>query len=132
MAAEVIAGRYRLEQELGQGGMSEVWLATDTELSRPVALKLLAPNADRERFTREARAVAALSHPNIVQLFDFGEAEGRPYMVLEFLSGGTLEDQLDGDEPLPDARTEQIARDIADGLAHAHAQGLVHRDLKAA
>jgi len=132
MAEEVIRGRYRLEQEIGHGGMSEVWLATDLELDRPVALKLLAPNADRQRFEREARAAAALSHPNINQLFDFGEVEGRPYMVLEFLPGGTLEDQLLDDHPLPDEQTATIARDLADGLAHAHAHGLIHRDLKPA
>jgi serine/threonine protein kinase len=130
MAEEVIRGRYRLEQKIGHSGMSEVWLATDLELDRPVALKLLAPNADRQRFEREARAAAALSHPNINQLFDFGETEGRPYMVLEFLPGGTLEDQLADDQPLPDELTARIARDLADGLAHAHASGLIHRDLK--
>jgi len=132
MAEEVIRGRYRLEQQIGHGGMSEVWLATDLELDRPVALKLLAPNADRQRFEREARAAAALSHPNINQLFDFGEVEGRPYMVLEFLPGGTLEDQLLDDHALPDEQTVRIARDLADGLAHAHAHGLIHRDLKPA
>lgn len=132
MAEEVIRGRYRLEQKIGDSGMSEVWLATDLELDRPVALKLLAPNADRQRFEREARAAAALSHPNINQLFDFGEIEGRPYMVLEFLPGGTLEDQLVNDRPLPDEQTARIARDLADGLAHAHAHGLIHRDLKPA
>ena len=132
MAEDVIRGRYRLEQEIGHGGMSEVWLATDLELDRPVALKLLAPNADRQRFEREARAAAALSHPNINQLFDFGEVEGRPYMVLEFLPGGTLEDQLLDDHALPDEQTVRIARDLADGLAHAHAHGLIHRDLKPA
>lgn len=130
MAEEVIRGRYRLEQRIGHSGMSEVWLATDLELDRPVALKLLAPNADRQRFEREARAAAALSHPNINQLFDFGEAEGRPYMVLEFLPGGTLEEQLVDDRPLPDEQTARIARDLAGGLAHAHANGLIHRDLK--
>jgi serine/threonine protein kinase len=132
MAEEVIRGRYRLEQKLGHGGMSEVWLATDLELDRPVALKLLAPNADRQRFEREARAAAALSHPNINHLFDFGETEGRPYMVLEFLPGGTLEDRLVENRPLPDEQTARIARDLADGLAHAHANGLIHRDLKPA
>ena len=130
MAEEVIRGRYRLEQKIGDSGMSEVWLATDLELDRPVALKLLAPNADRQRFDREARAAATLSHPNINQLFDFGEVEGRPYMVLEFLPGGTLEDQLMDDRPLPDEQTGRIARDLAAGLADAHAHGLIHRDLK--
>jgi serine/threonine protein kinase len=129
---QVIGGRYRLERLLGRGGMSEVWLATDTDLERQVAIKLLAPDADHERFEREARAAASLAHPNINQLYDFGESDRRPYMVLEYLPGGTLDDRLRRGRPLPDAETEQIARDLANGLAHAHARGLVHRDLKPA
>lgn len=129
MAETVIAGRYRLGSPLGQGGMSEVWCARDTELGRRVALKLLAPNADTARFEREARAVAALAHPNVNQLYDYGEDAGRPFMVLEYLPGGALEDRLRSG-PLPDAETEAIAAGIAAGLAHAHARGVVHRDLK--
>jgi serine/threonine protein kinase len=132
VAAEVLAGRYRLVERLGAGGMSEVWAADDTELDRRVALKLLAPQADTERFRREARAVAAVSHPNVNQLYDYGEAEGRPYMVLECLTGGSLQDRLAPGSALPDAETRAIAADIAAGLAHAHARGLVHRDLKPA
>src|SRR2546429_135059 len=112
--------------------MAEVWAARDLELERPVALKLLGPAADPARFTREAHAAAALSHPNVTQLFDYGAWEGRPYMVLELLPGGTLEDRLRDGRPLPDAETERIAREIASGLAHAHERGLVHRDLKPA
>jgi len=128
----VIAGRYRLDRVLGRGGMSEVWRADDLELGRPVALKLLAPDADRARFEREARAVASLGHPNITQVYDYGEWEGRPYMLLEYLPGGTLEDRLVGNAPLPDAETVAIAGGIAAGLAHAHARGVIHRDLKPA
>src|SRR3954465_13362735 len=102
MTDETIAGRYRLDELLGRGGMSEVWSATDVELGRRVALKLLAPNADTARFEREARAVASLTHPNVTQLYDYGAAEGRPFMVLEYLPGGTLEERLRGEEPLPD------------------------------
>src|SRR3954471_229827 len=102
METEVIAGRYRLDTQLGSGGMSEVWLAEDLELGRRVALKLLGPDADRARFDREARAAAALAHPNIVQLYDYGEVEGRPYMVLEYLPGGTLEERLPAGTPLAD------------------------------
>ena len=109
--------------------MSEVWAADDTELDRRVAIKLLAQQADTERFRREARAVAAVSHPNINQLYDYGEAEGRPYMVLECLTGGSLQDRLAAGSALPDAETRAIAADIAAGLTHAHARGLVHRDL---
>jgi len=126
----VIAGRYRLTKALGHGGMSEVWGAEDAELGRLVAIKLLGRDADRLRFEREARAVASLGHPNIMQVYDFGEVEGRPYMVLEYLPGGTLEDRLDDGKPLPDEQTFGIAAGIAAGLAHAHARGVVHRDLK--
>src|SRR5919206_4990205 len=104
MADTVIAGRYRLEHVLGRGGMSEVYAAEDLELGRRVALKLLAPNADTARFEREARAVASLAHPNVVQLYDYGEDNGRPFMVLEYVPGGTLEERLQDAKgrPLPD------------------------------
>lgn len=126
----MIAGRYRLGERLGTGAMSEVWQATDLELERLVAIKLLGQDADPSRFEREARAAASLGHPNIVQLFDYGTHEGRPYMVLEYLPRGTLEERLTPGTPLQDEETAAIARDIAAGLAHAHGRGLVHRDLK--
>src|SRR3954465_1772185 len=132
MAGDLIAGRYRLLETLGRGAMSAVWLAEDEELGRRVAVKTLAPSADRARFEREARAAAALSHPNICSVYDYGEAEGRPFMVLEYLSGGSLEERLKDRKPLPDDETRTIATEIAAGLAHAHARGLVHRDLKPA
>ncbi|TML47298.1 MAG: serine/threonine protein kinase, partial [Actinobacteria bacterium] len=132
MADELVGGRYRLVVRLGAGGMSEVWAADDTELGRRVALKLLARDADPARFEREAQAVAALGHPNICRLYDYGEADGRPFMVLEYLGGGTLEDRLVPGEPYPREETERIARELAAGLAHAHARGLIHRDLKPA
>src|SRR5436305_10121775 len=120
MSEKVIAGRYRLHELLGRGGMSEVWRAEDLELGRDVAIKLLAPDADRARFEREARAIASLAHPNITQVYDFGEWEGRPYMLLEYLAGGTLEDRLPSDTPLPDDETVAVAAAVAAGLAHAH------------
>jgi serine/threonine-protein kinase len=129
---DLVGGRYRLEQRLGLGGMSEVWAAEDTELGRRVAIKLLGHDADAARFNREARAVAALAHPNICQLYDFGEEAGRPFMVLEYLGGGTLEDRLVTGEPYPDEETARVAAELAAALAHAHARGLVHRDLKPA
>jgi serine/threonine protein kinase len=132
VSEEVVAGRYRLERRLGTGGMSEVWEAKDLELGRSVALKRLGPEADPVRFEREARAAASLAHPNVNQLFDYGEWKGRPYMVLELLPGGSLENRLRDGHPLPDDDTERLAREIAAGLAHAHARGLVHRDLKPA
>jgi eukaryotic-like serine/threonine-protein kinase len=131
VADEVIAGRYRLIEPLGRGAMSSVWLAHDDELERRVAVKMLAPSADRARFEREARAAAALSHPNICSLYDYGESDGRPYMVLEYLPNGSLEDRLK-DGPLPDAEALRLATEMAAGLAHAHERGLVHRDLKPA
>jgi serine/threonine-protein kinase len=134
MPDTVIAGRYRLEHVLGHGGMSEVYRAHDLELGRRVALKLLAPDADSARFEREARAVASLAHPNVMQLYDYGEDDGRPFMVLEFVPGGTLEERLAAanGRPLPDSESQAIAAGIAAGLAHAHARGVVHRDLKPA
>ena len=132
MTGETIAGRYRLLEPLGRGAMSAVWLAHDDELERRVAVKMLAPSADRARFEREARAVAALSHPNICALYDYGEADGRPYMVLEYLPNGSLEDRLQGGQRLDDAETLRVATEMAGGLAHAHERGLVHRDLKPA
>ncbi|SRR5712691_21433 len=131
MEQRILAGRYRLEQPLG-GTMGEVHLATDVELERKVVVKLLGTDADPQRFEREARAAASLAHPNIVQLFEYGDVDGRPYMVFEYLPGGSLEDRLAAGDPLPDKETERIAHDVAAGLAHAHAHGLVHRDLKPA
>ena len=132
MAQGVLAGRYRLDEPLGGGAMGSVWLAEDAELGRRVAVKLLGPDADRARFDREARAAASLAHPNICQLFDYGEEDGRPYMVLEYLPGGSLDDLIERGTALPDPETARIAEQIAEGLAHAHSRGLVHRDLKPA
>jgi serine/threonine protein kinase len=112
--------------------MSSVWLAHDSELERRVAVKLLSPTADRARFEREARAAASLSHPNLCALYDYGESDGKPYMVLEYLPNGSLEEWLRAAQPLSDEDTLRIATEIAAGLAHAHGRGLVHRDLKPA
>jgi serine/threonine-protein kinase len=131
MGESVVGGRYRLREALG-GTMSQVFLAEDIELGREVVVKLLGPDAERARFEREARAAAALGHDNIVRIYAYGEAEdGRPYMVFEHLGGGTLEERLSAGA-LADSETLRVARDVAAGLAHAHAHGLVHRDLKPA
>ncbi|MBD0347673.1 MAG: serine/threonine protein kinase [Thermoleophilia bacterium] len=132
MTSKVVAGRYRLEEQIASGVMAEVWAADDIELGRRVALKLLARNADPARFAREARAAAGLSHPCIGQVYDYGETDGRPYIVLEYLAGGSLEDRLAAGQPLSDDETQRIAGDLAAGLAHAHARGVVHRDVKPA
>ena len=130
MASRVIAGRYRLEEALSATLMSEVWTAVDPELDRQVVVKLLAQDADRSRFQREAQAAAGLSHENIVRLFDYGDEDGRPCMVFEYLPGGSLEDRLAAGTALSEPEITRIARDMAEGLAHAHEQGVVHRDLK--
>jgi eukaryotic-like serine/threonine-protein kinase len=132
MAASMLAGRYRLQDTLSATAMAEVRLAVDTDLDRQVVVKILAPDANRARFEREARAVAALAHPNIVRLFDFGEDGGRPFMVFEHLPGGSLEDRLSQRPDLGDADVARVAADVAAGLAHAHQRGVVHRDLKPA
>ena len=111
--------------------MSEVWRAHDDTLDRTIALKMLSPTADLDRFRREAQALAALTHENVMRVYDYGEDEARPFMALEWLSGGTLEDRL-RQGPLPPAETRRVAERIAAGLAHLHARGLVHRDLKPA
>ena len=93
-AGDEIAGRYVLEELQGHGPMSEVWRAHDRKLDRTVALKMLSPTADLERFRREAQAVAALGHENVMRVFDYGEDEAGPFMSLEWLPGGTLEGRL--------------------------------------
>jgi serine/threonine protein kinase len=131
----VAAGRYRVERLLGHGGMASVYLARDGELDRPVALKLLAEHlADdqifRERFVREARLAARLSHANVVQVYDAGEENDRPFIVMEFVPGKTLAEILTARGKLPVAEAVEIARQGALGLESAHAAGLIHRDIK--
>ena len=127
-----VAG-YRIESRLGAGGMGEVYLARDTKLNRPVAIKLLSAavslDADRlRRFRQEAHSVSALNHPNIIVIHDFGEADGRPFMVTEYVEGQTLRQRLQ--TPLPIEEAIDIAMQVGNALAAAHARGIVHRDVK--
>jgi serine/threonine protein kinase/Flp pilus assembly protein TadD len=127
-------GPYVVLAPLGSGGMGEVWRARDGRLGREVAIKTLPealaedPDA-RARFSREARAIAALSHPNVLAIFDVGEEAGVAYAVTELLEGANLRTHL-GDGPLPPRRAAEWALQIAEGLAAAHEKGIIHRDLK--
>ena len=127
-------GPYEILAPLGAGGMGEVFRARDTRLGRQVAVKILpeavANDARRvARFETEARALAALSHPNILGIHDFGQSDGRLYAVTELLEGETLRDRMGG-EPFAWRKAAEISAAIADGLASAHAAGIIHRDLK--
>ncbi|GAB7106617.1 hypothetical protein JCM4814A_49310 [Streptomyces phaeofaciens JCM 4814] len=134
----VLAERYELAEAVGRGGMGEVWRATDRELGRTVAVKVLPPELTRHeefriRFRREARTVASLNHRNVAVLHDVGEdttdGETTPFLVMEFIEGRTLTDVL-ADGPFTVERALAVGRDVADALAHSHAQGLIHRDIK--
>jgi eukaryotic-like serine/threonine-protein kinase len=135
MKGETIGGRYELEQLCGTGGMSSVWRAHDRLLERKVAVKVLHERYGEdeeylERFRREARAVARLSHPNIVTVIDRGEDEGRQFIVFEFVDGENLKQLVERRGPLPVGEAARIGLEVARGLAFAHEQGLVHRDVK--
>ena len=131
----LLGGRYEIERPLGHGAMAVVDLARDHELDRDVALKRLAENLARdaglrERFVREGRLAARLNHPNIVRVFDVGEADGRPYIAMEHVDGETLADTLVRRGPLPPKEAAALGAQAARALAAAHAAGLVHRDVK--
>ena len=129
------AGGYEVLGELGRGGMGVVYLARNVRLNRPCALKMFlagdgGPTA-AARFRAEAEAVARLRHPNIVQIYDVGEAAGVPFLELEYLPGGSLADALDG-TPRPAAEAARLIEPLARAVAEAHRLGIVHRDLKPA
>jgi len=133
---KLIAGKYRIIEELGRGGMGVVFKAEDIKLQRTVALKFLPPNlADsaelKERFLIEARAAAALSHPNICVIHEVGESEERPYIAMEFVEGETLRDMIHT-RSLHVENILAIASQVAAGLGEAHQKGIVHRDIKSA
>jgi serine/threonine protein kinase len=137
LSVQTVAGRYEVERTLGGGGMAVVYLARDGELGRSVALKVLAENlADdaelRQRFVREARLAARLSHPNVVRVYDAGEEDGRPFIVMECVEGESLAELLRREGPLDPDRVAKLGVQACAGLEEAHRAGLVHRDVKPA
>jgi serine/threonine-protein kinase len=135
MIGTVLSGRYRLEAKLGSGGMSTVYLARDETLDRPVAVKVMhremSEQADQlERFRQEARAVAKLTHPNVVSVIDAGEDGGYPYIVFEYVEGETLKQRIARVGALDTQEALAYAIEIARGLTVAHARNMVHRDIK--
>src|SRR2546423_2872879 len=134
LAAGTKLGRYEIRSQIGEGGMGEVYLAQDTKLDRKVALKILPVEvaADRhrmERFVREAKAAAALNHPNIAHIYEIGEADGLNFIAMEFIDGQTLRSRLEG-TALRLGQVLDVTAQIASALAAAHRAGIIHRDLK--
>ncbi len=128
-------GRYRVLGRLGVGGMATVYLAEDSSLGRKVALKVMAERYAEdgefvERFRREAQAAARLNHPNIIAVYDRGEADGRPYIAMEYLQGRTLKQVIQKEGPLSPERAIAVAMQVLAGLRYAHEHGVVHRDVK--
>jgi serine/threonine-protein kinase len=135
MIGTVLSGRYRLESKLGSGGMSTVYLALDTTLDRQVAVKVMHREMSEQpeqlaRFRQEARAVAKISHPNVVAVIDAGEDGGHPYIVFEYIEGETLKQRIQRLGRLPVQEAVAYAIEIGRGLEPAHARSMVHRDIK--
>ena len=129
-------GRYHILEQLGEGGMATVYKAYDTRLETDVAVKVIRTEnltlgtMERalKRFEREAKALARLTHPNIVKVTDYGEYEGKPYLVMEYLPGGTLKERLG--KPMPWQEAVRMLIPIAEALDFAHSQNMIHRDVK--
>src|SRR5437660_1654117 len=122
-------GRYEIRSKIGEGGMGEVYLAQDTKLDRKVALKILpsevASNRDRmDRFVREAKAAAALNHPNIAHIYEIGESDGVHFIAMEFIDGVTLREMIRSQTDL--GKLLRYLQHVAEGLAKAHSAGIVH------
>ncbi len=130
-----LAGEYSLQREIGRGGMGIVYLARDVQLDRDVAIKVLPSHLaqvaeSRDRFIREARTAAGLSHPHIVPIHRVSEARGFVFFVMTFVDGETLGERLRARGPLPHAEAARVLREVAWALAYAHGRGIVHRDVK--
>src|SRR3954470_6636871 len=131
----VLDGRYRIEEEIARGGMGIIYRATHLTLDLPRAVKLITPQFARdrrylERFRIEATAAARVEHPNVVAVHDFGEVDGAPYLVMQYVEGADLERLVAREGPLGPRRALALLAQIADGLDAAHAMGVVHRDVK--
>ena len=131
-----LEGRYRIEREVGEGGMATVYLAEDLRHKRNVALKVLKPElaavVGAERFLAEIETTAGLQHPHILPLFDSGEADSFLFYVMPYIEGESLGDRLERDKQLPVDEAVRIATDVAEALHAAHEQGVIHRDIKPA
>src|SRR5687768_16278746 len=130
-----LAGEYSLQRELGRGGMGVVYLARDVQIDRDVAIKVLPTHLARDaeahdRFLREARTAAELSHPNIVPIHRVGEARGFVFFAMSYVEGETLGERLRARGPFPPADASRVLREVAWALAYAHGRGIVHRDVK--
>ncbi|HMV33158.1 MAG TPA: serine/threonine-protein kinase, partial [Gemmatimonadales bacterium] len=132
--AAALADRYRLERQLGQGGMATVYLAQDLRHDRQVAVKVLreelAAVIGAERFLAEIRTTANLQHPHILPLFDSGQVEGTVFYVMPYVEGESLRDRLTRETQLPVEEAVRIAREVAQALDYAHRRGVIHRDIK--
>src|SRR6188472_145100 len=132
--SQALADRYRIERQLGEGGMAVVYLAEDVRHHRKVAVKVLRPELGAalgaERLLREIEIVAGLRHPHILPLYDSGEADGVMYYVMPLVEGETLRARIERERQLPIDDALRFAREIADALAYAHSRGVVHRDIK--
>jgi beta-lactam-binding protein with PASTA domain/tRNA A-37 threonylcarbamoyl transferase component Bud32 len=135
LVGQVFSNRYRIEREIAQGGMAEVYLARDQSLDRPGAVEAQVPQYAREpsfveRFRREAQAAANLNHPNIVAIYDWGQESGTYFIVMEYVQGRSLRDLIRSEGPLEAGQAADITAEIASALAFAHRSGVVHRDVK--
>src|SRR3954454_9082571 len=130
------AGRYEIKSLIGRGGMGDLYLARDPNTSRLVAIKLLNASLNsgdlRDRFAREARALAALNHPNIVTIYDYGEFQGSPFIVMEYVRGESLAEKIKRRAPLTVTQKLKLMEELCAGLGHAHEAGIIHRDIKPA
>ena len=133
---EALAGRYKVERILGEGGMATVYLATDQKHKRKVAVKVMRPELaatlGAERFLREVEIAGQLSHPHILPMHDSGESDGILYYVMPYIEGETLRERLQRDGALPVEEALKLAREVSEALAYAHRRNIVHRDIKPA